>query len=166
MCVAVCCSVLQCVAVCCSVLQCVAVCCSVLQCVAVSVSVFFDPRCIYSQLEHICKYWTPKSVVQFCVPGTQLFSNPLKLSFGKLGIICRSKFLKSDLLRAREITVCERHLQSTYSQLQIGWHWISRFFLQLFQRTRILPMGFTIIPSNKMINPKRILVRLVLNWKF
>ena len=32
-----------------------------------------------------------------------------------------------------------------HSQLQIGWHCISRLFLQLFQRTRILPMGFTII---------------------
>jgi len=31
-----------------------------------------------------------------------------------------------------------------YSQLQIGWHSISRFFLQNFQRTGILPMGFTI----------------------
>ena len=32
----------------------------------------------------------------------------------------------------------------TYSPLQIGWHSISRLFLKLFQRTRILPMGFTI----------------------
>jgi len=32
-----------------------------------------------------------------------------------------------------------------YSQLQIGWHSISTLFLKLFQRTRILPMGFTII---------------------
>jgi len=31
-----------------------------------------------------------------------------------------------------------------YSQLQIGWHRISRLSLNLFQRTRILPMGFTI----------------------
>ena len=30
-----------------------------------------------------------------------------------------------------------------HSQLQIGWHSISRLFLKLFQRTRILPMGFT-----------------------
>jgi len=33
---------------------------------------------------------------------------------------------------------------SIYSQLQIGWHSISRLFLKLFQRTRILPKGFMI----------------------
>jgi len=53
-----------------------------------------------------------------------------------------------------------------YSRLQIGWHCISRLFLKLFQRTRILPMGFTIIAKQYMMNPMRILVRLVLNWKF
>jgi len=31
-----------------------------------------------------------------------------------------------------------------YRQLQTGWHSISRLFLKLFQRTRILPMGFTV----------------------
>ena len=36
------------------------------------------------------------------------------------------------------------YLICMYSRLQTGWHRISRFFLQLFQRTRILPMGFTI----------------------
>ena len=35
------------------------------------------------------------------------------------------------------------------SQLQIGWHRISRLFLKLFQRTRILPMIFRLVPSNK-----------------
>jgi len=30
------------------------------------------------------------------------------------------------------------------SQLQIGWHRISRVFLKKIQPTRILPMGFTI----------------------
>jgi len=34
--------------------------------------------------------------------------------------------------------------QSSYSQFKIGWHSISRLFPKLFQRTRILPMGFTI----------------------
>ena len=37
--------------------------------------------------------------------------------------------------------------QTSYTQMQIGWHSISRFFLKLVPRTRILPMGFTI--SNK-----------------
>jgi len=37
------------------------------------------------------------------------------------------------------------HVHShTYSQLQIGWHSISRLFIIFFQRTRIKPMGFTI----------------------
>jgi len=31
-----------------------------------------------------------------------------------------------------------------YSRLQIRWHRISRLFLKLFQRSRILPMRFTI----------------------
>jgi len=37
-----------------------------------------------------------------------------------------------------------KHFQHLYSQLQIGCHSISRLFLKLFQRTRILSMGFTI----------------------
>jgi len=49
------------------------------------------------------------------------------------------------------MSLCARHFTKgghrvgfIYSRLQIGWHRISRFFLKLFQRTRILPMGFTI----------------------
>ena len=33
---------------------------------------------------------------------------------------------------------------NTLQRFKIGWHWISKLFLQLFERTRILPMGFTI----------------------
>jgi len=49
------------------------------------------------------------------------------------------------------------------------WHRILRLFLKLCPHTRILPMGFTMVPGSKMvlfIDPMRILVRLVLNWKF
>jgi len=41
-------------------------------------------------------------------------------------------------------TTYHSHTYMCYSQLQIGWHRISRVFLKLFKRTRILPMGFTI----------------------
>jgi len=46
-----------------------------------------------------------------------------------------------------------------------------RVFSNVFQRTRILPMGLRLVPMNNlnnlvlMIKPMRILVRLVLNWK-
>ena len=66
----------------------------------------------------------------------------------------------------RWLTYCSYVVHVLNSQLQIGWHSISRLFLKLFQRTRILPMGFTISTKKYMMNPMRILVRLVLNWKF
>ena len=37
-----------------------------------------------------------------------------------------------------------RSLSHTYNRLLTGWHRISRLFSKPFQRTRILPMGFTI----------------------
>jgi len=42
----------------------------------------------------------------------------------------------------REIENLE--IEDLYSRLQIRWHRISKLCLKLFQRTRILPMGFTI----------------------
>jgi len=41
--------------------------------------------------------------------------------------------------------ICEYEGVGTwrYSTLQIGWHRISRIFVNHFRRTRILPMGFT-----------------------
>jgi len=52
-----------------------------------------------------------------------------------------------------------------YSRMQIGWHRISRLFLRLFQRTKLLPMGFTISTTwwMALMNPMRI---LVVNWFF
>ena len=41
-------------------------------------------------------------------------------------------------------TTCDRSKYVRYSRLQIGWHRILRLFVQLCQRARILPMGFTI----------------------
>jgi len=52
-----------------------------------------------------------------------------------------------------------RMIQRIADRVTRPWPTISWLFLKLFQRTRILPMGF-------MMNPMRILVRLVLNWKF
>ena len=49
--------------------------------------------------------------------------------------------------------------------MQIGQHSIPRTFLKLFQRTRILPMGFTISTMYQMRSLTRILVRLGLDRK-
>ena len=38
----------------------------------------------------------------------------------------------------------DRDVYAPYSQLQIGWHRISKFFSKLFKRTTILPMGYAI----------------------
>jgi len=60
-------------------------------------------------------------------------------------------FLESSGCRTRplETSTCRPVTCWWYSQLQIGWHSISRLFLKLFKRTRILPMGFMISTQYK-----------------
>ena len=69
---------------------------------------------------------------------------------------------------------------STYSKLQIGWHSISRSFLKLVQRTRILPMGFMIAmidefhensgttdtKLNVFRNNLKVLCHTICNWRY
>jgi len=53
-------------------------------------------------------------------------------------------YMSNPLCCAPPYAYANTFLTLSYSQLQIGWHRILRLFLKLFQRTRILPMGFTI----------------------
>jgi len=57
----------------------------------------------------------------------------------------------------------------TYRWLQIGWHRILRLLVKLFNEPKFCPWGLWLVPRNSMVlmmNLMRILVRLVLNWKF
>jgi len=128
--IAVCCSVLQCAAVCCSVLQCTAVCCTmccnVLQYVAVCVAV---QLLVGGMVLQCLAVWC--SVVVCCIAA---------VCYTECCIV---------LLCVAVCVAVHRPTQSIMYvhflvQLQIEWRRILKLFLKLCQRTRILPMGFTI----------------------
>jgi len=60
-------------------------------------------------------------------------------------------------------------LHITFSRLQIGRHRILRLFQKKINEPEFCPWDLRLVAPNKMvlmINPMRILVRLVLNWMF
>jgi len=71
-----------------------------------------------------------------------------------IGLFCRISSLlwgsfAKESYNLIDTSNCSHPIVSTvsclqYSQLQRGWHCISRLFLKKIQPTRILPMGFTI----------------------
>jgi len=164
-CVVVCCSVLQCVAACCSVLQCVAVCCScrhlymysymycvlqcrsVLQCVAACCSVLQCVAMYCSVLQYVamccsCRHLYIYSYIHLFFKCVRKFKRNERISedfFTEKNI---QRF--SHIWRFCKYLLSRASLSLWYSRLQIAWHRISRLFRKPFQRTRILPMKFTI----------------------
>jgi len=66
--------------------------------------------------------------------------NELYLSYKWIMSVAHQTRPSAPRMNVMSLVFC---LSCRYSRLQIGWHRISRFFIQPFQRPRILPMGFT-----------------------